>query len=71
MARRIGDAGFTTTLCARRPASLTPFTSTPAQRALSVAELAAADDLVCVCAGDDADVAEVIVGDEGVLAGLR
>ncbi|MGW3651154.1 NAD(P)-dependent oxidoreductase [Streptomyces sp. NPDC000878] len=71
MARRIVDAGFTTTLWARRPASLTPFTGTPAQRAVSAAELAAASDLVCVCVGDDADVEEVIVGDEGVLAGLR
>lgn len=52
-------------------ASLTPFADTPAQRAVSAADLAAASDLVCVCVGDDADVEEVIVGDEGVLAGLR
>ncbi|NEA63449.1 NAD(P)-dependent oxidoreductase [Streptomyces sp. SID12488] len=71
MARRIVDAGFPTTLWARRPASLTPFVGTPAQRAVSAAELAAASDLVCVCVGDDADVEEVIVGDGGVLAGLR
>ncbi|MDX2541584.1 NAD(P)-dependent oxidoreductase [Streptomyces sp. WI04-05B] len=71
MARRIVDAGFTTTLWARRPASLTPFAGTSARRAVSAAELAAASDLVSVCVGDDADVEEVIAGDEGVLAGLR
>jgi 3-hydroxyisobutyrate dehydrogenase-like beta-hydroxyacid dehydrogenase len=62
---------FTTTLWARRPASLIPFAGTPAQRALFVAELAAAGDFVCVCAVGDAEVEEVIVGDEGVLTGQR
>ncbi|MEU9288599.1 NAD(P)-dependent oxidoreductase [Streptomyces sp. NPDC048275] len=71
MARRIVDAGFATTLWARRPASLTPFDDTPAKRAASPAELATASDLVCVCVGDDADVEEVVAGDHGVLAGLR
>ncbi|WP_406472553.1 NAD(P)-dependent oxidoreductase [Streptomyces sp. NBC_01615] len=71
MARRIVDAGFATTLWARRPASLTPFAGTPVRRAASPAELAAASDLVCVCVVDDADVEEVVAGDHGVLAGLR
>ena len=71
MARRIVDAGFETTLWARRPASLAPFDDTPARRAVSPAELAAASDLVCVCVVDDADVEEVVAGDRGVLAGLR
>ncbi|MFI1354627.1 NAD(P)-dependent oxidoreductase [Streptomyces sp. NPDC020898] len=71
MARRIVDAGFTTTLWARRPAALAPFAGTPARRAVSAAELAGASDLVCVCVGDDADVEEVLVGDQGVLTGLR
>ena len=63
MARRIVDAGFETTLWARRPASLAPFDDTPARRAVSPAELAAASDLVCVCVVDDADVEEVVAGD--------
>ncbi|MFK0157592.1 NAD(P)-dependent oxidoreductase [Streptomyces sp. NPDC090499] len=71
MARRIVDAGHETTLWARRPAALLPFADTPARRAASPADLAAASDLVCVCVVDDADVEEVLTGEHGVLAGLR
>ncbi|WP_210588570.1 NAD(P)-dependent oxidoreductase [Streptomyces sp. GESEQ-35] len=71
MARRIIDAGFETTLWARRPATLLPFAETPAKRAASPADLAAVSDLVCVCVVDDADVEEVITGASGVLTGLR
>ncbi|MGW3285837.1 NAD(P)-dependent oxidoreductase [Streptomyces sp. NPDC001002] len=71
MARRIVDAGYETTLWARRPATLVPFAGTPAKRASSPAELAAASDLVCVCVVDDADVEEILTGEHGVLAGLR
>ncbi|MFI5798125.1 NAD(P)-dependent oxidoreductase [Streptomyces sp. NPDC051677] len=68
MARRIVEAGFETTLWARRPATLAPFADTAAKTAGSAAELAAACDLVCLCVVDDGDVEQV--GDE-VLAGLR
>lgn len=71
MARRIVDAGFETTLWARRPASLVPFADTAARRAASPADLAAVSDLVCVCVIDDADVEEVVTGESGVLTGLR
>ncbi|MER5531651.1 NAD(P)-dependent oxidoreductase [Streptomyces sp. NPDC002677] len=71
MARRIVDAGYQTTLWARRPATLVPFDDTPAKRAASPADLAAASDLVCVCVVDDADVEEILTGEHGVLAGLR
>ena len=71
MARRIVDAGFATTLWARRPASLEPFSGTPAKTAGTPAELAAASDLVCVCVVNDADVEQVAGGADGVLAGLR
>ncbi|MEO3787490.1 NAD(P)-dependent oxidoreductase [Actinocorallia sp. B10E7] len=71
MARRIIDAGYETTLWARRPASLEPFSGTSARVAASPAELAADCDVVCVCVVDDADVEEVLTGDRGVLAGLR
>lgn len=71
MARRIIDAGYTTTLWARRPATLAPYSDTPAKRAASPAELAAASDLVCVCVVDDADVEQVVTGEQGVLTGLR
>ena len=45
MARRIIDAGYPTTLWARRPASLEPFADTAAKVAGSPAELAADSDL--------------------------
>ncbi|HXS86072.1 MAG TPA: NAD(P)-dependent oxidoreductase, partial [Mycobacterium sp.] len=71
MAGRIVDAGFPTTLWARRPASLEPFADTAATVAGSPAELAAASDLVCLCVVGDADVEQVVTGDNGVLAGLK
>jgi len=70
MARRIVEAGYPTTLWARRPASVEPFGDTAAKIAASPAELAAASDLVCLCVVGDADVEEVLGGAEGVLAGL-
>jgi 3-hydroxyisobutyrate dehydrogenase len=71
MAGRIIDAGFPTTLWARRPASLEPFVGTAATVAGSPAELAAASDLVCLCVRGDADVEEVAAGEHGVLSGLK
>lgn len=70
MARAIVDAGFETTLWARRPGSLEPYADTPAKVADSPAELGANSDLVCVCVVGDADVEEVLCGDTGVLAGM-
>ena len=71
MAGRIIEAGFSTTLWARRPASLEPFADTAATVAGSPAELAAASDLVCLCVVGDDDVEEVTTGENGVLAGLK
>ena len=70
MARRIVDAGYATTLWARRPASLEPYADTAAKVAATPAELAAASDLVCLCVVGDADVEVVGTGVAGVLAGL-
>jgi 3-hydroxyisobutyrate dehydrogenase len=70
MARRIVEAGYETTLWARRVASLEPYADTAAKTAESPAELAAASDLVCLCVVGDDDVREVLYGDTGVLAGL-
>jgi 3-hydroxyisobutyrate dehydrogenase-like beta-hydroxyacid dehydrogenase len=70
MARRIIEAGFETTLWARRPSTVEQFADTTAKVAASPAELAAASDLVCVCVVADADVEEVVAGEQGVLSGL-
>ena len=71
MAGRIIDAGFPTTLWARRPASLEPFVDTAAAVADSPAELAAASDLVCLCVVGDADIEDVATGEHGVLSRAR
>jgi 3-hydroxyisobutyrate dehydrogenase len=71
MAGRIIEAGFATTLWARRPASLEPFADTAAKVAGTPAELAASSDLVCLCVVGDADVEEITGGEHGVLAGLK
>ena len=71
MAGRIIEAGFPTSLWARRPAALEPFADTAAEVAGSPAELAAASDLVCLCVVGDTDVEEVTSGDDGVLAGVK
>jgi 3-hydroxyisobutyrate dehydrogenase-like beta-hydroxyacid dehydrogenase len=70
MARRIAEAGFPTTLWARRPESLAPFAGTATTTAASPRELGAASDVVCVCVVADADVDEVLRGDDGVLGGM-
>ena len=68
MARRIVDAGYPTTLWARRPETLEPFADTPAKIAASPAELAEASDLVCLCVVGDTDVEEIAGG--GLLAAM-
>jgi 3-hydroxyisobutyrate dehydrogenase len=70
MARRIVDAGFPTTLWARRPVSLEPFAGTMAATAATPAELGAASDVLCVCVVDDAGVDEVLRGPDGALAAM-
>lgn len=70
MARRIVDAGYDTTVWARRSTTLEPFADTTAKVADSPAELAAASDVVCICVVGDADVEEVLGGEKGVLAGM-
>jgi 3-hydroxyisobutyrate dehydrogenase len=71
MARRIVDSGYETTLWARRPATLEPFADTPAKIAESLAELAAASDLVCLCVVGDADIDEITRGEQGLLASMK
>ena len=71
MARAIIDAGFETTLWARRAASLEPYSDTTAKYADTPAELAAASDLVCLCVVGDDDVRGLVEGEQGLLAGIQ
>ena len=70
MAHAIARSHFPTTLWARRPESLEPYGDTDAATASTPAELASQSDLVCICVLDDAGVEEIVLGEEGVLAGL-
>ncbi|MGV9862277.1 NAD(P)-dependent oxidoreductase [Rhodococcus koreensis] len=70
MARRIIEAGFPTTLWARRPESLVPYEGTGAELACSPRELARKSDLVCVCVVDDVGVESLLCGQDGILAGM-
>ena len=69
MARRIVDSGYPLTIWARRP-SLEPYADTAASVASSPAELGAASDVVGICVMGDADVEDVLLRADGVLAGM-
>jgi 3-hydroxyisobutyrate dehydrogenase-like beta-hydroxyacid dehydrogenase len=71
MARRIVEEGYPLTLWARRPESLEPYADTDARIAATPAELGAASDVVGICVVADADVEDVLLRDDGVLAGMR
>jgi 3-hydroxyisobutyrate dehydrogenase len=70
IARRIVDGGFPLTIWARRAASLEPFADTPAAVAATPADLAATSDVVGICVLADDDVIDVVLRDDGVLAGM-
>ena len=70
MARRIVDAGYATTLWARRSASVDSFRYTNARVAASPREVGELSDLVEICVRSDVDVEQVLLGDDGVLAGM-
>jgi 3-hydroxyisobutyrate dehydrogenase-like beta-hydroxyacid dehydrogenase len=70
MARRIVEAGYPLTIWARRPETLEAFAETPAQVATTPAELAAHSDVVGICVVADMDVEDVVLGANGVLAGM-
>lgn len=71
IARRIVEAGYDTTLWARRPESLAPFADTAAHRTDSLAELGARCAVVGVCVRTDADVDQVVRGAGGLLGAMR
>jgi 3-hydroxyisobutyrate dehydrogenase-like beta-hydroxyacid dehydrogenase len=71
IARRIIDAGFSTTLWARRETSYEQFKDLGFGRASTPAQLGAQSDLVGVCVFADDDVRAVLLGPDGVFAGMR
>jgi 3-hydroxyisobutyrate dehydrogenase-like beta-hydroxyacid dehydrogenase len=69
MARRIATQ-FPLTLWARRQEALAPFADTGAHIAATPAELGGDSDVVGICVVADADVEDVILRPDGVLAGM-
>lgn len=69
MAQRIIEQGVSTTLWARRAASLEPFDGRAAV-AVDLVALGRASDVVGVCVTDGAAVRDVTLGSGGVLAGM-
>jgi len=70
MARAIVDHGHDLTLWARRPETLQSFDDTAARVAATPAELGGASEIVGICVMADADVEDVVLRDDGVLAGM-
>src|SRR5437763_11852468 len=70
MARRIVESGHSLAIWARRPETLEPFRDTAATVATSPAEVGAGSDVVGICVMADADVEDVVLRDDGVLAGM-
>ncbi len=69
MASRIADGGYPLTVWARRPEALEPFHGT-ATIVTTPAELGAASDVVGICVVAAADVEDVLLRADGVLAGM-
>jgi 3-hydroxyisobutyrate dehydrogenase len=71
MARRLPAAGLATIVFDVVPAAVEEVAAAGAARADSARAVAAASDVVGVCVRDDADVAAVVLGPDGLLAGAR
>lgn len=70
MAARIAESPYALTLWARRAESMQAYVGTSVHIADTPADLGRSSDLVCVCVVDDAGVQAVVLGDDGVLAGM-
>lgn len=70
MAERIVQAGYATSLWARRAETLAPFGATDAVIVATPAQLAERSDVLCICVVDDGGVDEVLRGPDGALTAL-
>ncbi len=71
MARHIIQAGFPTTLWARRPASLEKYGGLSFRTASDLVDLGLSSDVCGVCVFSDEDTRQVCLGEAGVLAGMQ
>ena len=70
IARRIVEHQHELALWARRPETTAPFADTAATVVATPADLGAASDVVGICVFTDKDVEDVLLGPQGVLAGM-
>ncbi len=70
IAERMLAQGVKVAVWARRPETMGPFVEKGATTAASPAALGREQRVVGVCVGDDNDVRSVVLGDNGVLAGM-
>ncbi|HEY5699332.1 MAG TPA: NAD(P)-dependent oxidoreductase, partial [Acidimicrobiales bacterium] len=71
IARRIAEEGHSHALWARRPETVAPFADTAAVVVDSPAAVGAASEVVGLCVVADADVEDVLLREDGVLAGMQ
>ncbi|MEW5957901.1 MAG: NAD(P)-dependent oxidoreductase [Chloroflexota bacterium] len=71
MARNLLKAGFALTVWNRTAGKMEPLAAAGAATAANPADVAARSDIVVICVSDTPDVEAVILGEDGVLAGLR
>jgi 3-hydroxyisobutyrate dehydrogenase len=71
MANNLLKAGFDLTVWNRTASKTAPFVEAGAHTAATPADLAQACDLIFICVSDTPDVQAVILGEAGVLAGIR
>jgi len=71
MARNLLAKGFDLTVWNRTPEKMTPLVEAGATAAASPADLAERSDVVLVCVSDTADVEDVVLGEDGIIHGLR
>lgn len=71
MARNVLDAGFPLTVWNRTASRAEPLREAGADVGASPADVASRSDIVVVCVSDTPDVEQVVIGDDGVLAGAR
>jgi 3-hydroxyisobutyrate dehydrogenase len=71
MAHNLIKAGFPLTVWNRTAAKVQPFIQAGAQAAASPANLAARSEVIIICVSDTPDVEAVILGEQGVLAGVK
>ncbi|NDJ55050.1 MAG: NAD(P)-dependent oxidoreductase [Chloroflexi bacterium] len=71
MAHNLLKAGFNLTVWNRSPERMTEFIDAGAQSAASAVDLAAQCDIIMICVSDTPDVEQVVLGDAGVIHGVK